>query len=155
MAGQGPIKHGTPPSWLIPPITKTHVAIYKLTSGRLGANLLGRPTLLLRTMGRRSGKAHTVALPFLEDADSMVVVASNAGAARSPAWYHNLSAAPEVIVRNRSQVFWARHETIAGAERDELWTKLIAVEPAYAEYTQKTTREIPVIKLTYSRPYTG
>ena len=155
MSGQRPVRHGTPPSWLLPPITKTHVAIYKLTSGHVGANLLGRPTLLLRTIGRRSGKVHTVALPFLTDGDSMIVVASAAGSDKHPAWYHNMNAAPEIIVRNRDQVFWARHETVTGTEREDLWSELVAVEPAYAEYATKTSRPIPVVRLTFSRPYTG
>ena len=155
MSGRPPVRHGTPPSWLQPYITEVHVAIYKLTSGHIGASTLGRPTLLLRTIGRRSGKVHTVALPFLNDEESMVVVASSGGAPKHPAWYHNMMAAQEVIVRDRDQVFWARHETVTGAEREELWQQLVAVEPSYAEYARKTRREIPVVRLTYSRPYTG
>lgn len=155
MSEQKPVRHGTPPSWLLPLITKAHVAIYKLTSGRVGASTLGRPTLLLRTIGKRSGKNRTVALPFLEDGDSMVVVASNGGAPNHPAWYHNMSAASEVIVRNRDQVFWTRPEVVTGTTRGELWDELCKVEPAYLEYAAKAGREIPVVRLTYSRPYTG
>lgn len=131
------------------------MAIYKLSSGHVGASLLGRPILLLRTIGRRSGKVHTIALPFLTDGESMIVVASAGGADKHPAWYHNMNSAAEVIVRDRDQVFWARHETVDGAERAELWEKLVALEPAYDQYAAKTKRVIPVVRLTYSRPYTG
>lgn len=155
MSGRPPVRHGTPPRWLIPTITKVHVAVYKVTSGHVGASLLGRPTLLLRTIGRRSGKVHTVALPFLNDGESMVVVASSAGSDKNPAWYHNMTAASDVIVRDRDQVFWARHETVTGPEREQLWHALVAVEPSYTDYAKKTDREIPVVRLTYSRPYTG
>jgi deazaflavin-dependent oxidoreductase (nitroreductase family) len=155
MSDRRPGRHGTPPMWLLPYLTEAHVAVYKLSSGRLGATLMGHPMLLLRTIGRRSGKVHTVALNFLTDGESMIVLASSAGAAKHPAWYHNMNAASEVIVRNRDQVFWARHEPVEGAARTELWEKLVAAEPAYAEYAAKTDRVIPVVRLTYSRPYTG
>ncbi len=70
MAAQFP----TPPRWLIPWISRVHVALYKLTAGRIGGKLAGKPGLLLRTIGARTGKAHTVCLPYLPlDGDRVVV----------------------------------------------------------------------------------
>ena len=61
------------PRWLIPWISALHVAIYKLTAGRVGSTLIGRPGVLLRTIGRKSGKPHTVFLPYIPDGGTMVL----------------------------------------------------------------------------------
>ena len=144
----------TPPQWLIPKISRTHVALYKLTSGKIGSNLAGKPGLLLRTVGRRSGKPHTVCLPYLPDDDnSKVIVASFAGAERNPAWYHNLKANPEVIIRDKRNTYWAKAIIVEGAERPALWDKVVADSPWYGDYQTKTTRQIPLVRLVYDRPY--
>jgi len=104
----------TPPDWLIPWLSRTHVVLYKLTTGKIGSHVDGMPCILLRTIGRRSGKPHTVCLSYLPDGDSMVVVGSFGGGEFNPAWYHNLQANPEVIVRDRERVFWATAETLTG-----------------------------------------
>ena len=80
----------TPPGWLIPWISRTHVVLYKLSAGKVGSHVDGMPCIVLRTIGRRSGKPHTVCLSYLPDGDSMVVVGSFGGAEHHPAWYHNL-----------------------------------------------------------------
>ena len=150
--------HKTPPLWLIPWITRANVAVYKLTSGRVGADLAGKPGLLLRTVGRKSGEAHTVCLPFLRVGEDRVIVASYGGGPKNPAWYHNLadrSANPEVVVRDRGQVFWAVADVLTGDERAEVWALVVADAPWYGEYQTRTTREIPLVKLRFSRPYTG
>ncbi len=148
---QKPFK--TPPMWLIPWISKAHVAFYKLTSGKIGSDLAGKPGLLLRTVGRRSGKTHTVCLPYLPDGDSKVVVASFAGADHHPAWFHNLRANPEVVVRDKGEVYWATATVPEGEERAQLWDKVVADAPWYGEYQVKTDRQIPVVRLDYARPY--
>ena len=145
----------TPPMWLIPWISKAHVAAYKLTSGKIGADLAGKPGILLRTIGRKSGKVHTVCLPYIPDGDAMVVVASFAGADHHPAWFHNIKSAGEVLVRDRDKVFWATAEVVKGETRPALWQKVVEDSPWYAEYQEKTTRQIPMLRLTYDRPYAG
>ncbi len=145
----------TPPQWLIPWISRTHIAIYKLTAGKIGSHLIGMPCIVLRTIGRRSGKPHTVCLTYLPDGDTMVVVGSFGGAAAHPAWYHNLVANPEVIVRDRDRVFWATAETVTGPERATLWDARVASAARYGGYQERTDRQIPLVRLSYSRPYTG
>ena len=143
------------PRWLIPWISALHVAIYKLTAGRIGSTLIGRPGILVRTIGRKSGRPHTVFLPYLADGNTMVVTASFAGSENHPDWYHNLQANPEVVVRDRDRVFWCHTETIKGAERAKLWNMLASEIPVYGEYQERCEREIPLLRLSYSRPYTG
>ncbi len=138
----------TPPGWLIPWISRTHVVIYKLTRGKVGGRAAGMPCLLLRTTGRRSGKAHTVCLSYLPDGDSMVIVASFGGADQHPAWYHNLRANPEVTVQDGGRVFTASAQTITGAERERVWEERVASAPRYSHYQERTDREIPLVRLT-------
>ena len=145
----------TPPMWLIPWITRTHIAIYKLTNGKLASDMAGFPGILLRTVGRRSEKPHTVCLPYLPDGEDMVVVASYAGGPKHPAWYHNLKAEPNVIIREKAKVFWAKAETVEGEDYKKLWTEMIEKGPWYEGYQEKTDRKIPLVRLSYARPYTG
>lgn len=106
------------------------------------------PCILLRTIGRRSGKPHTVCLSYLPDGDSMVVVGSFGGSDHHPAWYHNLRANPEVIVQNKGRVFAATAEILMGAEREAVWETRIASAPRYAHYQERTKRQIPLIRLS-------
>ena len=139
----------TPPHWLIPWISRTHVVLYKLSKGKVGGHVDGMPCILLRTIGRRSAKSHTVCLSYLPDGDSMVIVGSFAGADHHPAWFHNLVANPDVIVQDRERVFEALAETITGDEREALWEERIASAPRYAGYQERTDREIPLVRLSY------
>jgi len=145
----------TPPQWMIPWITRAHVAIYKLTGGRLGGVVAGKPAILVRTVGARSGAMHTVALPYLPYDGDRIVVASFGGGAKNPAWYHNLRAHPEVVVRDRGRVFWARAEVLEGEERQAAWDAVVADAPWYADYQRRTTRTIPVIRFREIAPYIG
>src|ERR1700745_2977528 len=80
-------------------VLRIHETIYKGTDGRLGHRMIGVPTLLLRTTGRRSGAVRTNGLVYARDGDDYLVVASNGGADRPPAWLYNLQANPEVEIQ--------------------------------------------------------
>lgn len=147
--------HRTPPQWLIPWITRAHIALYKLTNGRVGSTVAGKPAILVRTIGARSGAFHTVALPYLSYNGDRLVVASFGGGPKNPAWYHNLRAHPDIVVRDRGHVFWAHAEELEGDERAAAWDAIVADSPWYAEYQQRTTRTIPVIRLREIAPYVG
>lgn len=145
----------TPPRWMIPWITKANVAVYKLTKGKVGSTLAGKPGILVRTIGAKSGQAHTICLPYVADAGDRILVASYGGGPTNPAWYYNLKANPDVVVRDKAQVVWCRAEVVTGAERDSLWEKVVADSPWYGEYAKRTTRTIPLIRLRETGPYTG
>jgi deazaflavin-dependent oxidoreductase (nitroreductase family) len=145
----------TPPRWLIPWISRTHVALYKLTSGRIGAKLAGKPGILVRTVGARSGKAHTICLPYIPYEGDRVIVASFGGGPNNPAWYHNLRANPDVAIRDRGRVFWAHASEITGDERARVWAIVVADSPWYAQYQTRTTRTIPLVRLRETGPYVG
>jgi deazaflavin-dependent oxidoreductase (nitroreductase family) len=145
----------TPPRWLIPWITRLQVFAYERSRGRFGARAGGMRHLLLRTVGRKSGRPITVCLPYWRDEQGRrVVVASFAGAPRNPAWYHNLAdsqANPEVLVRDGARRFWCRCEIPKGEERDALWARLIVDRPFYADYQARTGRRIPLVRLVEVR----
>jgi deazaflavin-dependent oxidoreductase (nitroreductase family) len=115
--------------------------------------MLGVPTLLLRTTGRRSGATRTNGLVYARDSDDYLVVASNGGADRPPAWWHNARAQPDVeiqIGRERRRGT-ARIIEPSDPSYERVW-KLVNAHnrDRYSAYQQKTTRPIPVIAITPS-----
>lgn len=127
---------------------KLHQWIYETTDGRLGANLGGRPMLLLRTTGRKTGQPRTAALLYVEDGANRVVIASKGGAPQHPGWFHNLRAQPEVEIQIGRERHDVRARTAAGEERARLWAAADKVNGGlYSTYQSQTSREIPVIVL--------
>lgn len=109
----------------------------------------GLPTLLLETVGARSGKLRQSPLGYLENADgSWLVIASVAGAAHHPAWLYNLAKQPEADIEfkdgPRVPVI---AETLTGGELEEAWARIKTDAPEYVKYRSKTDREIPVVRL--------
>ena len=133
--------------WLLAWITRLHRWLYVASGGRLGARASGLRFLLLHHVGRSSGRRFTTPLLYVEDGGRWLVVASNAGDRRHPAWWPNLRAHPDVQIQVGSERIEVRSRTAAGAERASLWSKLTAVYPPYAEYQRRTQREIPVVVL--------
>lgn len=124
---------------------------FRANAGRVGGSFEGRPLLLLTTTGRKTGRAHTTPLMYLADGGSYCVFASNAGAPQHPAWYLNLVANPRVIVEVGTERFEAR-ATVAGPdERDALYRSQASLYGQFAEYERKTTRTIPVVRLTRTK----
>jgi deazaflavin-dependent oxidoreductase (nitroreductase family) len=124
-----------------------HVRRYVETDGAEGHNWQGTTTLLLTTTGRKSGRRRTTPLIYQKNGDDYLVVASKGGADEPPLWYLNLEADPEVGVQVLGDKFTARARTATPEEKPALWQKMAATWPAYDEYQQKTSREIPVVVL--------
>ena len=125
-----------------------HRGIYRLSRGRIGGKLGQLPVLLLTTTGRKSGQPRTWPLGYLRDGERLVIVASAGGEPKHPAWYVNLRANPRVTVQLGDETVAMEAATATGTERARLWDQLIVLFPSFAEYQQKTTREIPVVILT-------
>ena len=127
---------------------RIHEAIYIRTDGRVGRRIIGVPTLLLRTTGRRSGLPRTAALVYAEDGDRYVLVASNHGWDRPPAWFVNLQAQPRVNVRVGRVRMDGVASVVASDDPDysRLWGLVNAVNhDRYDGYQAKTTRPIPLV----------
>jgi deazaflavin-dependent oxidoreductase (nitroreductase family) len=115
----------------------------------------GQPVLLLQTIGRRSGRTRTTPVQYLPDGDTFVVVASDAGAARSPAWYFNLRATPHAEVEVGSRSIDVRAHEATGQERAELWQRLTAANPYLERAARKAGRDLPLMALVPSTPTTA
>jgi deazaflavin-dependent oxidoreductase (nitroreductase family) len=124
-----------------------HVRIYEMSGGRLGASLGGMPHLLLTTTGRRSGRRRTVPLTYMRDGEAMVLVASNGGSDRHPAWWLNLREPGRAHVRVGREAFDVTATRAQGEEHARLWKALKVFNPFYAQYEQITDRDIPVVVL--------
>ncbi|HEX8375166.1 MAG TPA: nitroreductase family deazaflavin-dependent oxidoreductase [Geminicoccaceae bacterium] len=125
---------------------RSHVALYRVSGGRLFGTLGGAPLLLLTTTGRRSGKERTVPLIYVPGPDP-ILVASNGGAKRHPLWYLNAKANPAVDVQIGRDRFRALVEVVEGAEREAAWSRAVAIYPPYGSYQAGTNRELPVVAL--------
>ncbi len=131
-------------------VLRVHQRIYEATDGRVGHGMIGVPTLLLRTTGRRSGATRTNALVYARDGDDYLVVASKGGDPKPPGWLHNVRATPDVEVQ-------VGRERIKGAARviergdpdyDRVW-KIVNDNNRgrYDAYQEKTDRPIPVVAI--------
>jgi deazaflavin-dependent oxidoreductase (nitroreductase family) len=124
-----------------------HTTLYRWTGGKIGGKVPGFPVLLLTTTGRKTGTPRTSALTYVPDGDACVVVASNAGEPRHPAWWLNLTANPRGRVQRFGEVVDVVAREADGAERERLYQEFVRREPGYATYVQRTTRRIPVVVL--------
>ncbi len=129
--------------WVYP----LHRAVYKLTGGLVGHKSGTGPILLLTTTGRRTGRPRTNPLLYLADGDDYVVVGSNGGRDRAPAWSLNLFARPEAIVQVGRKKMAAKAEILGPDERRKLWPKLTSFYKGWGYYQQLTDRELPVVRL--------
>jgi deazaflavin-dependent oxidoreductase (nitroreductase family) len=129
-------------------ISRLHPLVYRATGGRwfVGRNF-GVLNVIVTMTGRRSGKLREVPLYAFEDGPLLVVIGSNAGDDREPAWIANLRANPSVSVRVGNAVRPATAREAEGEERDRLWALAAAAYPGYELYRTRTSRRIPVVVL--------
>ena len=132
-----------------------HQWLYETTDGRVGQKIGKLPTLLLRTMGARSGQTRVAALVYGLDGDGRyVVVGSNGGSDRAPGWVHNVRADPHVEVQVGRQRHAATAEVLTeGADYDRCWKIVNDVNPykgggRYEHYQTLTQRKIPLVVLS-------
>lgn len=128
-------------------VTGAHALLYRLSGGSIGGRMFNAPTLLLVTTGRKTGKQRTTPLLYLADGDNLVLVASNGGADWSPSWWVNLKSNPKAQVQIGRQVKQVTARQASPEEKSRLWPSLTAMYPGYANYQQRTTRDIPVVIL--------
>ena len=128
------------------------VWLYQRSGGKIGGQVQGLPVLLLTTTGRRTGQPRVNPLGYFEHAGAYVVAATNAGFAKHPAWYHNLTSNPHVAVQIGDRRFSATATPADPALRRQLWAELEQRAPGYAPYERRTKREIPVILLRPEAP---
>ena len=133
-------------AWFFVPV---HRLLFRLSGGRILGRLEGHGVLVLVTRGRRSGKPRSSPLMYFqfEESGDLIVVASNYGQDRHPAWYLNVAADPNVAVEAAGERFDAEARITQGDERAALFDKVVASNPRFGGYRAGTTRRIPVVAL--------
>ncbi|MFJ3230867.1 nitroreductase family deazaflavin-dependent oxidoreductase [Streptomyces sp. NPDC086787] len=134
----------SPTQWV-----REQVELYESSGGTKGTTLLdtGMPVILLTTRGARSGKIRKTPLMRVEHDGRYAVIASQGGAPKHPVWYFNVKADPHVELRDGAVKQDMTAREVTGEEKDLWWDRAVAAYPPYAEYQEKTSREIPVFVL--------
>lgn len=132
--------------------SRLNTRLYRATGGRLGgtwrvgaALRKPAPVCLLTTIGRKSGEPRTAPLIYLRDGQRFIVVASQGGSPRHPAWYLNLQANPAVTIQVDRETYSLVARTASAAERADLWPRLVDLYADFDAYDAWTQREIPVV----------
>jgi deazaflavin-dependent oxidoreductase (nitroreductase family) len=120
---------------------------FRANDGKVGGPFEGAPVLLLTTVGAKSRERRTTPVMYLPDGERMIIFASLGGAPNNPAWFHNLVANPSTTVEVGSDTVEVNAVVTSGEERDRLFDQQAALYPQFADYAQKTTRQIPVVAL--------
>ncbi len=126
---------------------KLNVPIYRATRGRIFGRIGRAPVLLLTTTGRRSGEARTAPVLYLADGERLIVIGSNAGNERSPAWALNLRAHPDATVEVGGERRSVRARVTDGEEREDLWRRMNEQYAGFDDYRLRTNRDISVFVL--------
>ena len=121
---------------------------------RKGWKFMGMDVLFLTTVGRKSGQERTTPVAWFPAGDgTWLIVASAAGSAQNPAWYHNIAAHPDKLrIELASGTIAVTAEQLAGPAREQAWQHIVAAQPRYAKYQQRTDRQLPVIHLMPKAP---
>jgi deazaflavin-dependent oxidoreductase (nitroreductase family) len=133
--------------WLLALITSVHRFLYRLFDGRFVARAGSARILLLTHVGRKSGRTRVTPLLYVPDGERWVIVGSNAGDDRDPAWWGNLQANPECEIQIRGEHHAVKARRASTEESRRLWPDLDASYPYYPAYRERTSREIPIVVL--------
>lgn len=125
---------------------------FRANDGIVGGFFEDKTVLLLHTTGAKSGEKRLNPLVTIVDDNRYIVVASSGGAEKHPAWFHNIKANSDVRVEVGTEQFDAQATITEESERSELYAKMVAMMPGFAEYEEKLAgvRVIPVITLNRS-----
>ena len=120
---------------------------FRANEGQVGGYFANTPLLLVHTTGAQSAKERVNPVAYFKEGDHYVIIASKGGAPSNPDWYYNLKTNPQVTVEVGTETFEAQAEITQEPERSDLYARMAAKNPGFAEYEQRTERTIPVIKL--------
>lgn len=122
--------------------------LFERTNGAEGNTIMGKPIVLLTTLGARTGKLRKTALMRVEHEGQYAIVASLGGSPKHPSWYHNVVDAPLVELQDGPVRKDFTPRELSGEEREVWWARAVEAYPPYASYAEKTDRVIPVFLLT-------
>lgn len=125
-----------------------HVALYRMSGGKLANEIANMPLLLITTFGRKSGKPHTNPVVYLKEGQDYLVAASVGGMDWHPGWYFNLKNRPQAKITVGDKTVDVKATITSGEERAQLYEKFKAASSNFVKYEKATRRVIPVIRLT-------
>jgi deazaflavin-dependent oxidoreductase (nitroreductase family) len=120
---------------------------FRANRGKVGGNFERQPLLLLHHRGARTGVERVNPLAYQKVGDSYAVFASKGGSPTNPDWYHNLVANPRARVEVGTETFDVSARVARGEERERIWNEQKRLNPGFADYEERTEREIPVVVL--------
>jgi F420H(2)-dependent quinone reductase len=126
---------------------RDQVEAYERSGGAEGNEIMGLPIVVITSRGAKSGNLRKNPVMRVEHDGVYAAVASKGGTPENPEWYHNLVAHPEVDLQDGPEPASYVARVVDGQERAEWWDRAVAAYPPYAEYQQKTDRQIPVFVL--------
>jgi len=125
-----------------------HKELFQRSGGRIGGMGFGMPVLILKTIGRKSGKERATMLTSpVQEGETVVIVASYGGDNRHPTWFLNLEANPDVEITMEGRTRQMKARVASSEERAELWPRVTGKYRGYASYQTRTDREIPLVLL--------
>jgi deazaflavin-dependent oxidoreductase (nitroreductase family) len=127
---------------------RTQAELFEATDGAQGADLRGMPVIVLTSTGAKTGMLRKTALMRVEHEGEYAVVASLGGAPKHPVWYFNLVKNPAVELQDGAKKADYVARKVTGAEKAVWWERAVAAYPPYADYQEKTDRQIPVFVLS-------
>lgn len=128
--------------WAFRTLDAVHGFVYRRGLGRSMGKM---QQVLLTSLGRKTGKPHTVPLGAVRDGDGWAVIASFNGSDVHPNWWLNLVAHPEATIQVNDQILRVRMQEITNPEdRERIWKTAVSMVPRYATYAKKTSRVIPL-----------
>ena len=137
----------TPDTATLQAFNENIVDEFRANGGKVTGQFANSDLLLLTTTGAKSGQQRVSPLAYFRIDGKLIIIGSFAGAPVNPAWVHNLRANPQAHVEVGADAFDVTARELAPAERDELFPKLTAAAPGFAEYQAKTSRVIPLFEL--------
>ncbi len=130
-------------------LTDVHVAVYRVTGGRVPPGQFGGSrTVLVEHVGRKSGKRRTTPLFYIADGDDIVIVASKGGSHKHPAWWLNLREMDTTTIQVGSERQSVTVRQATPEEKERLWPRLVEMWSDYERYQERSTREIPLAILS-------
>jgi deazaflavin-dependent oxidoreductase (nitroreductase family) len=129
-------------------IGRLHAWLWKLAGGKLGDAFGRAPFMLLTTKGRKTGCLRATPVLYLQDGADLIVVASFGGNDRHPAWYLNLQWCPEAEVMVKGERRRLLAHRVSPEEKELIWARLVERYPNFDVYQQRTSREIPLLRLS-------
>ncbi|WP_327420733.1 nitroreductase family deazaflavin-dependent oxidoreductase [Streptomyces sp. NBC_01527] len=132
----------SPEQWV-----RDQVELFESSGGTDGTTMRGMPVIILTTRGAKSGKIRKTPLMRVEHDGAYAVVASLGGAPRHPVWYRNITADPRVELQDGPVRQDMNAREVTGDEKRMWWERAVEAFPDYADYQEKTDRQIPVLVL--------